>query len=1107
MTSLCCPRCKHDNRPGARFCAECGQALARVCPKCGADASSTARFCDACGARLEAAGRAPAAASTRPAVSAERPERRQMTVMFCDLADSTALARRLDPEVLRQLIRTYQDICTGVIRRYDGYISRYMGDGILVLFGYPRAHDDDPQRAARAALDIVAEIGSFKPPPAWGLTRLSVRAGIATGLVVAGDVIGELASTERAIVGETPNLAARLQSVAEQNTVLLSSATYRLLRHSIPCRPAGRHDLKGYPEPVDVYQVIAPNGSGGEVYTWPRRAPTPLVGRDAELDCLRELWGQVEAGAGHVVLVQGEAGIGKSRLVREFQRECDDGTHTVLELRCSPYFTSSALYPVVELLRRLLGVSAGDTRETVLAKVDAATGSRARLSTGTREQIAVLLVPGQAPGFGVAPPSQRIRARPHDAIVSFFLGLAQDTPLLLTVEDLHWVDPSTLQVLELLVDQVPLARILVVATTRPEFRPEWSSRSHAGQLNLSRLMPSETDAMVTALTVDRPLPESLRRLLVEKTDGVPLFIEELTQTVMDVRLDPGPGNVEAALAHPDQVLIPVTLRDSLMARLDRLGNAKSLAQLAAVIGRTFSYPLLKAVAGIADDDLRERLGRLVTAELLYQQGVPPDAVYHFKHSLIQDIAYDSLLNVTRREFHGRIAAAIEAMLPEVAGERPELVARHYTLAVQEHRAVELWKRAGEIALQRAADVEAISHARQGLRLIPAIERGRARDELELALQVTLGAALSATEGYAVAEVEQAFNEALRLCRRLDARSELFPVLRGLHSFYLLRGPLSRAKELGAELIEIADTQGDAVTLCEATRCLGWTLFCAGEMVQGTRLIRRAVSLYDQTLAHEHTRRNVSDAGGVGLINMAWMSWFLGDVERSVACGREAVELARQIEHPFTLAYALCMGAAVHQCRREPEAMLPLAEEAVAIGRKHSFRYWIAWGTSLQGWANALLEPGSSGTERLEEGHSAYCATGALLFQPYILGMLAETLARAGEAWRGLELLERASATERERGILFYSAETWRLTGELRWSLGDGERAVACVQEALDIAHRQGAKSLELRAATSLLRMAGDDDRAAFARKRLNGLLESSTTGPDTADHREARQLL
>ena len=1056
----CCQHCAHNNRAGARFCAGCGRNLELDCPQCGAGVPSSASFCDVCGANLTFAAGDNARRERNAA--AEHLERRQLTVMFCDLVGWTSLSRQCDPEDLRPVIREFQSTCRQVISRYQGFISRYMGDGILTLFGYPQAHDDDACRAALASLDIVDAVTQIQHPAPSGSLTLSVRIGIATGLVIAGDVIGEAESRESAIVGETPNLAARLQGCANPNSIIVSQGTHRLIRERVTSRFAGARELKGYPELVRTYEVLGPSDNDTATAGPERQEPTPLVGRQGDVTLLKDFWAQAKDGTGRVIFVQGEAGIGKSRLIHELKRTIDPNAHHILECRCSPYFTNSALYPVVDLLRRILEITSGDSVDVIEDKLCAALSRCADIQEHVTELVSSLLLSNDPSSMA---PMTQPSARPLMEIIDVLLKLALRRPVLLVIEDLHWVDPSTITLIGLLVDQVPLAKMLIVATARPEFQPAWLTRSHTSQITLRRLTSEDAIAMVASLKGDTDLPRSIDQRVAARADGVPLFVEELMQSLMD----------NSTSVQPESA-IPETLRDSLMSRLDRMQSAKPVAQLASVIGRRFSFELLASVCEHSSDELLQKLNLLVESEVLYQSGVAPNSTYYFKHSLIRDVAYESLLNERRREYHLHIARTLERDREDITRTHPELVAHHYTIADEHQKAAEFWRRASEIALRQSANEEALNHARAGLEQAVQLRPSHERSQLMIALHAMQGASLSETKGYAVAEVAQAFNTALEISGNLQTRRELYPVYRGLHSYYLIRGPLSRARGLAAKLVDIA-TQENAYPVSEATRCLGWTRVCQGATNEGHALILRSISLYELAQPEEHIKHGISDTRSVALTNLAWTDWFLGRVDSAITRSQQAIDGALDIEHPFTLAYALCMGAAVHQCNNNPERVIALVEEALTLATKHAFQYWIGWGMSLQGWALTMLNEKQRGRAILNEGLTKYRATGARLFEPHILCMLAQCHVYQGDERDAADTLREAIQIEENAEVYLFSSETRRLLGEVMWALGEKEQASAHVERAVAIARRQQTISFELRAAQTKANMYEEDETA------------------------------
>jgi class 3 adenylate cyclase len=646
-------------------------------------------------------------------------ERRQLTVMFCDLVDSTTLSSRLDPEEYREVVRAYHTACTEVIRRYDGHIAQLLGDGLLVYFGYPQAHEDDALRAVRAGLgmlDVMRELRT-RLQHDKGI-HLAVRLGIHTGLVVIGDM-GEAGRQEQLALGETPNIAARIQGLAQPHTLVVSEATSRLVEGYFTCESLGEPTLRGVSQPLKVYRVLEASGVTSRLDIVQPRGLTPLVGRAQEVGLLLERWAQVKAGHGHVVLLTGDAGIGKSRLVQMLKDHVTNEPHMRWECRSSPYFENTALFPLTDLFQRLLQFQAEETPDTKLEKLASAL-SQYRLPV---EETVPLLAPllslalpeTRYPLLNLSP--QRQRQKTLETLVAILQEDAERHPVLFIVEDLHWTDPTTLALLNLVIEQIPTTSILTVLTCRPHFQPAWHHRSYITEMTLNHLSHAQVEQIVTGITNGKTFPQEVLQQIITRTDGVPLFVEEITKSLLES------GQLAAVDGHYELTgslstfAIPSTLQDSLMARLDRLMTGKVIAQLGATIGRQFSYALLQAVAQLNDRTLHEELHRLVEAELLYQRGVPPHATYVFKHALIRDAAYESLLKSTRQQYHQRIAQVLEAQFPETAEAQPELLAHHYTEAGLTGQAVAYWYKAGQRAIERSAHVEAITHLRQGLALL------------------------------------------------------------------------------------------------------------------------------------------------------------------------------------------------------------------------------------------------------------------------------------------------------------------------------------------------------------------------------------------------------
>jgi class 3 adenylate cyclase len=687
-------------------------------------------------------------ALTSAAPHAPQAERRQLTVLFCDLVDSTALSRRLDPEDYREVVREYQAVCAAVIQRFDGHIAQYLGDGLLVYFGYPQAHEDDAQRAGGAGLGILEAMRplNVRLEQERGM-RLAVRIGVHTGPVVVG-AMGGGERQEQLALGDTPNLAARLQGLAAPNTVVVSAATLGLIEGFFTCQALGEHTIKGLDEPLRVYQLLAESGAQTRLDVVPSRGLTPLVGREQEVGLLLERWAESTEGRGQVVLLSGEAGIGKSRLVEVLRERVGRERVTWLTFRCSPYHTNSALYPVIAHLQRVLQWRPEATPAERLERLEHVLRA-ARLPLGEAVPLvaALLSVPlaERYPSLDWSP--QKQKQKTYEALVAWLVAEAERQPVLAVWEDLHWADPSSLEWLGLVLDQTPTVPLCHLLTCRPEFPPPWAPRSYLTQLTLARLTRPQVEEMVRRVTGGKALPAEVVQQIVAKTDGVPLFVEELTKTVLESGLLQKHEDYYELTGPLPPLAIPATLQDALMARLDRLAEGKAVAQLGAVLGRTFAYELLQAVAPLDELALWRDLVQLVQAEVLYQRGVPPQATYTFKHALVQDAAYQSLLRSTRQQYHQRTAQVMVERFPDLAETQPELLAQHYTAAGLGAQAIPYWLRAGQCAIERSANVEAISHLTRGLELLKALPDTIERAWQELELQIALGPALMATKGW------------------------------------------------------------------------------------------------------------------------------------------------------------------------------------------------------------------------------------------------------------------------------------------------------------------------------------------------------------------------
>ena len=1047
-----------------------------------------------------------ATAQARPTEDAER---RQLTVMFCDLVGSTALSERLDPEDLREVIHTYQDCCAGVIARFGGFIARYMGDGILVYFGYPQAHEDDAERAIRAGLGIVEAVRELRP---LDDLALQVRIGIATGLVVVGDMIGEGASEESAVLGETPNLAARLQGLAEPNTVLIAPATHHLVSGLFEHKDLGSRDLKGFSTPVRAWRVVGEAAAESRFDAAHAAGMTPLVGREEEIGLLVKRWDQVKDGVGQVVLLSGEAGVGKSRIVRSFRERLEGELHHRVLYYCSPFHKNTAFYPAIDHLERALRFGKEDDAAAKLDKLEAVLDELGLPVPEIEPLLASLLSLPTGERYP-APPlnADEMKKKIFEALVAVIEAIASRDPVLMLIEDLHWIDPSTLELVSLLIEHLRSSRVVLLLTYRPEFDPPWRDRTHITGLTLNRLGRRESLAMISKVAGGKAMPEEIVDEIAAKTDGVPLFVEELTKTVLESDLLDDDGDQYVLSGPLPPLAIPASLQDSLMARLDRLAQVKEVAQLAATLGRTFSLELLAAVSPLEGEALDDALSQLLDAGLIYRHNLPPDVTYEFKHALVQDVAYQSLLKGTRRQFHQRIAEALEQRFPETVETQPELLAQHYTVAGQIEPAVAYWHRAGQRAVERSANLEAIAHLTKGLELVDDLPENRERSKKELGMRLTLATALLSTKGWAAPEVEQTYFRSRELCHQIGEVSQLFTVTWGLWLVCQQRGQLKQAQDLADEALALAKQQPDSGLLLQAHHAAWTNYFRLPDLPACREHLDQGLALYSLDEHGSHAFIYGGHDPGVCCLNHAALTlWFLGYADQAQKMARKAMALAETLSHPFSLVLALSFSAFLRQFRREARLAQEHAEATLAMCAEHGIGPQFAAATkALRGWAVAAQGRTDEGIKDIQEGLQALRATGTEQRKSYLLALLAETFGKAGQADRGLVELAEALESVEQSGEKTWEAELHRLKGELLLSRSADNQgqAEACFSRAIAVARRQSAKSLELRAAISLARLFQAQGKSKEARELVQPIYGWFTEGFDTADLKNAKALL
>jgi class 3 adenylate cyclase/tetratricopeptide (TPR) repeat protein/ABC-type transport system involved in cytochrome c biogenesis ATPase subunit len=1032
-------------------------------------------------------------------------ERRHLTVMICDLVGSTALSARLDPEDMGAVIEAYHAGCTRIVQAYDGFLGDFRGDGILAYFGHPRAHEDDAERTVRAGLDIIAAVAELETPAA---EPLAVRIGIATGLVVVGDLGSEGALREHAVVGDTPNLAARLQAVAEPGTIVIAASTRRLIGDLFRLRKLGLHEVKGIGEPVAAWAVEGVSASESRFEAVRAAGLTDLIGREDELDFLLERQRLAWKGEGQIVLISGEPGIGKSRIAAALAERIAGTPHTRLRFQCSPYHTNSALHPFIAQLERAAGFKADDTSEQRLDKLEAVLAMEAsRVKAAAPLFAALLSIPlgERYPPPALSPTQQRRRTLA--ALLDQFEGLAHRQPILLLFEDAHWADATSLELLDLTVERVRQLPVLALFTFRPEFEPPWAGLPNVGTLALGRLDRDDVESMVAQVTGGRVLPAEVMKQIVAKTDGNPLFVEELTKAVLEAGIlveDAAGYRLDGPLP---PLAIPETLQDSLMARLDRLVPVREIAQIGAAIGREFSYSLVHALVGRNESALKQALAQLEQAELVFRRGEPPDAVYSFKHALVRDAAYESLLKSRRHQLHGQIARALAERFPDVVASQPEIVAHHFTQAGLVEPAIDYWLKAGNLALSRSANAEAVKHLRQGIELAQSQGLSAERVRKELDFYLALGPAMAATEGYATPETLRVFSHARDLLGEGGTPTEQMTVLWGVYLAHAMRAEHIAARDVARQCLALAAEHEHPGMSALGNRFMGQTLWLMGAFVDARFHLQRTLDL---CIAHQETitsyRRFGADDQVTALSSLSRTLLVLGYPEQGAAVAGQALARARAMGLAFTTAFALDGEALLGALGGDLQRAAAHAEEAMAHSIEHSLPDFEQRARFIQGALLAQSGDPQHGIDLMREAMAAV-ERNNMSRRTLYLGHLASAHASLGQPEVGLDLLDEAIRTAELTNERFFEAELYRLRGKMLLTLGQRGEAETGLQWALTIAQQQQARWWELRATITLAKHWHDEGKSPEAYSLLQPVYSRFVEGFDTRDLKEAKALL
>jgi class 3 adenylate cyclase/tetratricopeptide (TPR) repeat protein len=1093
-----CLRCGSTAPEGKRFCGDCGAPLPWRCAACGGANPHGSRFCGDCGV---AAG-SNAATAAEPPPLPPGPERRQLTVMFCDLVGSTALGARLDPEDLREVVAAYHRCVTAEVIRAGGFVARYMGDGVLVYFGYPKAHETDAEHAVRAGLSVVDAISRLTTtagPPGTLVTRV----GIATGLVVVGDLIGAGASREEAVVGDTPNLANRLQTLAEANTVLIADSTQRLTAGLFEYRALGAISLRGYDMPIQAWQVLRESSIDSRFEALRTGARIPLFGRDEELALLLRRWEQARAGEGRVVLLSGEAGIGKSRLSAALDERLLGEPHMRLRWFCAPHFQDTALHPVISNFVRHAGFERDDDPATKLAKLEALLAHTA----SPAEDIALigdLLSLPVNPDARVAELSpQRRKERGFAAILRQYEALACTQPLLGVFEDLHWADPTTLELLEQLVAAIEHLPMLLVVTSRPDLQSSWAGQPHVSVVMLNRLGRNQAASLVDGVAAGRPLPDSVREQIIAHADGVPLFVEELTKTVMDSGLITMDLRASVELRPP--VVVPSSLHASLMSRLDRLASVKDVAQMGAVMGREFSFETFLAAFQLPRELAAGSLRVLVDGDVMVERGRPPNAVYSFKHALMQDAAYGSLLRDRRRSLHLQVAVTLER---DAAGAKaePELLAYHFAEAGVADQAIDYHLKAAEQAMARCAIAEMVSHLRRALGLLASLPDGPTTRRRELALQTALGRGLIDNVGSASDEGHAAFVRARELCLELNETDLLLPILYGLQVYHFTHAEPEVVTRYAREILDLGARTGNRRATILGERVGGSAYLLLGRFAESRGAYENLLRLYDPADEQVGTAADTArDPMVAGSSFLGICLTVMGYPEQGAAVTARGLARAEELGHAISIVFILRRGCVTAMLRRDVAAVRLMAARLLEMSSEYETFLGKPEGHFFQSWA--LLHEGSD--EALDAQLRCSLAqldnaqSWALL--SYLMASAAELKGERGDHDGARALLARAAELARLTGERWCLPEITRL--QARFNAVDANEHAAMLHEALAVARVQEARLWELRAATDLARVQGARGERDAARELLGPVCAWFTEGLDGPDLVAAREVL
>ncbi|WP_281967487.1 ATP-binding protein [Roseovarius nanhaiticus] len=1035
-------------------------------------------------------------------------ERRQLTVLFCDLVGSTQLAEELDPEDLRNILATYRSICSEIVARHDGTVMQYLGDGINVMFGYPVAYEHSTGNAVRAAIAMLEAINGGSPELSGLNVKLNLRIGINTGQVVVGSDGAGALGEQLSVIGDVPNLAARLQGVAQPGQIVVSKSTYTLTKQLFDFTELGAHALKGFSKPVTCYSVNGDMFDSTTVSTTQREKARALIGRNAELGLIRQHWSSAENGDGQVLMLSGEAGIGKSCILHSFNRQLADEDVTIVQFFGSAFHLHSTMHPIVEELQGRLGLHKNASAADKLSKLKDTLTLAQQVHLPALCYLIGIDTPATAELLALAP--EELKKATFAAALEFYASMAEERPLLMEFEDVHWCDPTTLEIISLFIEQLKNKRWMLLLSFRPDYKPPFQNLSHVTSLSLNRFAKSDIFSLINAMTGGKPLPKRLVDQIVERADGIPLYAEELTQMVLesgwvrdfDGHYQMSGSNVEHA--------IPASLQDSLTARLDRSPSAKEVAQIAATIGRRFSHELLGLVSGYRDQQLRGALEQLLDAELIYRHGTATQISYEFKHALVQDAAYQSLLKTARRECHRRIALALEEHMPKLCHNEPESLGYHYAAGDEHQKALTYFVTAAERAMASSASLEAINHLENALAALAKTSQSDARDAQEFELLVMLAVPQAAALGYAHENVNRSYERAHELARKNTGNFTIFPVIYGLMRYHLLGARYADAFEHGENLWEMAKEADDRLMMAASHRAMGSARFYCGNPQAALEELYCVIDAgMDNDERAEGLKFDVVDIKVAALGYASWAQWQLGNADEAVRLSDEAMTVAKDIQHPFSIAFSICFASWTYAFCGDLKRVLELAEEAFALSKRYGFQFWIGWTEVMSAWSKARLTGTyDSGIKQVSAGIADWKDTRSRLGLSYFLYLQADLLSSHGDHDEALTILEDATRFCDETRERFWVPELLRLRGEILFAQcqANAKESERLFNSAASIASNSGMIALEFRALTSLARLQNAGHGTPGGMSELKKLLSKLQEGGVTSDQEEARRL-